>query len=265
MKTEEQKRIKILHIDDDELTLQISKKILEDENKNFIIKNYSNPDKLISELENNDYQCVIMDYLMPSITGTELAKQIRSFSDIPIIMYTGHGSEEVAVEALHAGVNDYVLKNFYMEHYELLANRINIVVQNYRYNKQLYDHKKILDAVVNTMPVYIHIYDSNLNLIHYRMNEDAKHVFSEDNIGMNILELNPKLAGSERFDKYLQVLKTGEPIQIEDYMTIGDESFYVNVSVLKINDGLGFMIFDKTQLKCLEDEKEKLLQEIKND
>ena len=104
-----------------------------------------------------------MDYLMPSINGLELAKQVRSFSDIPIIMYTGHGCEEVAVEAFYAGVNDYVLKDFYIDHYKLLANRINVIVQNHRYNSQLYDYMKILESVVNTIPVYIHIYDKNLN------------------------------------------------------------------------------------------------------
>ncbi len=54
---------------------------------------------------------VVTDLQMPGVNGLELVAAIRkSFSQIPVILMTGKGSEEIAVEALHAGAASYVPK-----------------------------------------------------------------------------------------------------------------------------------------------------------
>ena len=49
---------------------------------------------------------------MPKMNGIELAQKIRETSDIPIILYTGQGSEEVAELAFSVGIDDYLRKEF---------------------------------------------------------------------------------------------------------------------------------------------------------
>ena len=256
------KEVRIIHIDDEAPTLEITKTFLEKENSRFNIYSYKDPENFMKEVKKGNYDCILTDYLMPTINGIDLANKIRLFSDIPIIMYTGHGSEEVASKAINAGINDYVMKEFYPDHYKVLANRISLVVSDYINMKELDDLRKILEIFVDSMPIYMHVYDADLNLVYYNLNKNAKYTFSQDSIGKNILELNSKLRNSERYEKYLHVLRTGEPMIIEDYLTIGKDKFYVSISVFKVRDGLGLMIFDNTIVRHLETENRKLTSEL---
>ena len=62
---------------------------------------------------------VVTDLSMPNMNGLELCKRLRSVSQIPIIVLSVRGEEQIKVEALDAGADDYVTKPFSMD--ELLA------------------------------------------------------------------------------------------------------------------------------------------------
>ena len=62
---------------------------------------------------------VVTDLSMPNMNGLELCKRLRSISQIPIIVLSVRGEEQIKVEALDAGADDYVTKPFSMD--ELLA------------------------------------------------------------------------------------------------------------------------------------------------
>jgi len=59
------------------------------------------------------YHVMLLDYRLPGMNALELLKELRQVHkvDIPIIMITGHGDEDVAVQALKLGATDYVVKN----------------------------------------------------------------------------------------------------------------------------------------------------------
>ncbi|MBI9061797.1 MAG: response regulator [Marinilabiliaceae bacterium] len=65
-----------------------------------------------SEDEECEFQVVLMDYNLPGLTAIELAKEIRQERklDIPIVIVTSQGSEEVAIQALKLGVDEYLVK-----------------------------------------------------------------------------------------------------------------------------------------------------------
>jgi len=78
----------------------------------------------IDRLEDN-IDCVVSDYEMPDIDGLELLRRIRQRdADIPFILFTARGSEEIASEAISAGVTDYLQKGVGTDQYAVLANRI---------------------------------------------------------------------------------------------------------------------------------------------
>ncbi len=62
---------------------------------------------------------VITDLAMPNVTGSQLCRRVRAFSEIPIIVLSVRGEERQKIEALDAGADDYVTKPFSMN--ELLA------------------------------------------------------------------------------------------------------------------------------------------------
>jgi len=66
------------------------------------------------------YDCVVMDIMMPVMTGIEALRQIRSSGNVvPVILLTAKAEVEDRVEGLDAGADDYLTKPFAME--ELLA------------------------------------------------------------------------------------------------------------------------------------------------
>lgn len=66
---------------------------------------------LAQALDNSKFDLVVTDYQLRWTTGTEVLRAIkRRYPDCPVIMFTGTGNEEVAVEAMKAGLDDYVLK-----------------------------------------------------------------------------------------------------------------------------------------------------------
>jgi len=119
----------VIHVDDDAQTLSMSKRILEDIDPELVIETFTSPEDAIYALQNQRNDCVVSDYQMPQLNGIELARRVRKFSNIPFIIYTGRGSEEVAEAAFTVGVDDYLRKEVNISHYQVLARRIRASVE----------------------------------------------------------------------------------------------------------------------------------------
>jgi len=141
--------LKILHVDDEENQLEFTKLFLEQIDKDIKIKSVLTPEEALKLQEEDSFDCIISDYKMLSMNGIELAEKLREKSDVPFILYTGHGSEEVAEKAFNAGVDDYLRKEAEPTHYQVLAKRIRHTVEKHR-TDELY--KKVVeesrDAIV---------------------------------------------------------------------------------------------------------------------
>lgn len=70
---------------------------------------------------------ILLDLGLPDKDGIDVIKELRSFSEVPILVVSARGQEREKIEALDLGVNDYITKPFYMG--ELMA-RIRVVERN---------------------------------------------------------------------------------------------------------------------------------------
>lgn len=61
---------------------------------------------------NNTYDMVLLDIMLPKLTGYEVCQQIREFSDVPIIMLTAKGDDMDKILGLEYGADDYITKPF---------------------------------------------------------------------------------------------------------------------------------------------------------
>ena len=101
----------ILHVDDDVCLLEVSKQILLMEN-NFEVENVTSVDEAFQKIEQQPYDAIVSDYEMPQKNGLEFLKELREQkNDIPFILFTGKGREDVAVKALNLGADSYINKN----------------------------------------------------------------------------------------------------------------------------------------------------------
>jgi len=102
---------KILVVDDEKDIGKVLAKILEI--SGYEVHNaYSGVEALKAVKEINP-ELVLLDYMMPDLTGLDVLRGIKSYSeDIYVVMVTGRGSEEVAASVMKAGASDYVIKPF---------------------------------------------------------------------------------------------------------------------------------------------------------
>ncbi|WP_276274248.1 PAS domain S-box protein [Haloarcula litorea] len=135
--------IEILHIEDDPSFADLVATFLEREQDAFTVRTETDPRDALAILEADtcSVDCIVSDYDMPGLDGLAVLERVReTHPEIPFILFTGKGSEEIASEAITAGVTDYLQKAGGTEQYSVLANRIQNAVGGYRaerYNRGL--------------------------------------------------------------------------------------------------------------------------------
>jgi PAS domain S-box-containing protein len=105
-----QAKLSVLYVDDEADLLELVKLFLES-TEEFQIDTASSARAALELIERKQYDAIISDYQMPEINGIELLKIIRARSiDLPFILFTGKGREEVVIEAYEHGADSYVQK-----------------------------------------------------------------------------------------------------------------------------------------------------------
>jgi PAS domain S-box-containing protein len=104
-------KLRILHVDDDAEFIAVAKQCLEEQYQ-FQVDTTSSAEEALKKLENSEYDAIISDYQMPGKNGLELLRALRQQGrDIPFILLTCKSKEEVAIEALNSGVEQYITKH----------------------------------------------------------------------------------------------------------------------------------------------------------
>ncbi|MFC6614299.1 PAS domain S-box protein [Halopenitus salinus] len=124
--------IRVLHVDDDASFGELAADFLERVDDRFEVRTAHDASEGLDRITERTPDCIVSDYEMPGPDGLEFLENVREeHPDLPFILFTGKGSEEVASDAISAGATDYLQKGSDTEQYELLANRIrNVVEQN---------------------------------------------------------------------------------------------------------------------------------------
>ncbi|ELZ85726.1 multi-sensor signal transduction histidine kinase [Haloferax elongans ATCC BAA-1513] len=128
--------VHVLYVDDDHDLVDLVTLFLESQNETISVTGVTTAEDALTVLDEQDIDCIVSDYQMPEQNGLQLLEQIREGRfDLPFILYTGHGSEEIAGEAIAKGVTEYMQKESGSEQYAVLANRILLSVQRHRANQ----------------------------------------------------------------------------------------------------------------------------------
>ncbi len=69
-------------------------------------------EEALEMVRNNHYDLVLLDLMLPKIDGMEVCRQIRSFSDVPVIFLTAKGDDMDKILGLESGADDYITKPF---------------------------------------------------------------------------------------------------------------------------------------------------------
>lgn len=111
MKPSNPKCLKLLIIDDDSLFLEIAVEIIREAFAGSTICTMLDASNIDDIIGSGAFDGLIIDYKMPVVDGITVARGVRTrFPYLPIVLVTGAGDEEIATQALHGGVTDYLPK-----------------------------------------------------------------------------------------------------------------------------------------------------------
>lgn len=69
-------------------------------------------EEALEKVRENKYDIILLDIMLPKLTGLEVCQQIREFSDVPIVMLTAKGDDMDKILGLEYGADDYITKPF---------------------------------------------------------------------------------------------------------------------------------------------------------
>ena len=153
----------VLVVDDNPRNIQIVGNILVEQNYNIA---YSTDGKRALELaNNNDFDLILLDIMMPEMDGFEVCKHLRANEatiDVPVIFLTAKTDEDSIVKGFKAGANDYVTKPFNSA--ELLA-RVKTQLELHSKRKQLDSLNRNLESIVRERTAQLEIANEQLGRI----------------------------------------------------------------------------------------------------
>lgn len=130
----------ILIIDDEKSIRNVLRDILEYEK--YEVDEAANGPEAITLIKKEKYDVILCDIKMPKMDGIEVLEQITSLCDTPVVMISGHGTIDTAVEAIKKGAYDYLAK-------PLDLNRTLITIRNAMDKSRLITETKILKKKVS--------------------------------------------------------------------------------------------------------------------
>ena len=134
---------KILIIEDESSIRRVLTKILSEENETYKVEEAEDGLMGFEKIKNTDYDLVLCDIKMPKMDGVEVLEATKKIKpEIPIVMISGHGDMETAIQTMRLGAFDYISKPPDL-------NRLLNTVRNALDKKQLVVENKILKKKVS--------------------------------------------------------------------------------------------------------------------
>jgi PAS domain S-box-containing protein len=233
----QKKPIRVLHVDDELGFLKIAKQCLEMQGA-FQVDTASSAEEAMKKIKKETYDAIVSDYQMPGKDGLQFLRELRANrNSIPFIIFTGKGREEVAIEALNLGADQYLNKTgdpatVYCE----LAHGIQQAVEKNKTEEEL---RRFSGAVKSSLDGII-ICDANGRIID--VNDAITRTYGSTDerelIGKNSLDLlapeeldramkNLKQLlqeGGIRRGEYTAITKSGRRIPAEISVTLLEDS-----------------------------------------
>jgi len=212
--------IRLLHVDDEPDFAETAAAFLERENDRLRVETASDAEEALERLEASAFDCIVSDYDMPGRNGIEFLEAVREeCPELPLILFTGKGSEEVASDAISAGVTDYLQKEGGTDQYTLLANRVQNAVSARQSATEAKRRRHRLEQILKTVPSCV-----------VQLDRDGQFVFANqravDVLGLSQSEVKDRAYNDPDWDirdldgdpipdaelPFRQVLDTGEPL-----------------------------------------------------
>ncbi len=178
--------INILIVEDDNSINTLLARLMEKNGYN-VVQAYSGTEAML-HIEAKDFQLVLLDLMLPGITGEELIKNIRKTREMPVIVISAKIDKKNKVELLNLGADDYITKPFDIE--EVSARIYSNLRRYMKFNNNNDVNQNLIYKDINlnkeTKEVYVNNKEINFTAREFRILElllsHPKKVFSKANL-----------------------------------------------------------------------------------
>ncbi|WP_436901847.1 PAS domain-containing protein [Halovenus halobia] len=231
--------ISVLYVNNDADFADLARTKLLAADPDFSITTAGTADEALELLETSPVDCVVTSYALPEGTAIDLLGRLQSARpELPTILFTGRGSEQIASEATQAGVSDYIPIRSDQNNFELLARRIQTLVDAARKNETAERMTTRFRRTLERTTDAIYAVDDEWRVEY--MNEQMADRVDHDPaaiIGTTIWEEFPSIVGTELEERYRTAMETGEPTSFEQ--RLGEPfDYWVEVRVFPDDDGM---------------------------
>lgn len=145
--------VSVLYVDDEGDLLMIGKIFLERTGV-FRVDTMTSAQNALSSSHIPSYDAIVSDYQMPEMDGIEFLKAVREqYGDIPFILFTGRGREEVVIEAINNGADFYLQKGGEPKsQFAELSHKIRQAVRRKQAEKSVRESEKRVSDIINFLP-----------------------------------------------------------------------------------------------------------------
>jgi PAS domain S-box-containing protein len=167
-------RIRVLYVDDEPGLLEIGRLFLEGR-KEFQVDTLESAQDALNGSAIRRCEAIVSDYHMPGMDGIDFLKSVRhQFSDLPFILFTGRGREEVVIEAINNGADFYLQKGGDpTAQFAELAHKIRQAVARRRAElsrvkaeEDLRENEERLRSLVEMLPVGVLVHDQKGKILY---------------------------------------------------------------------------------------------------
>jgi len=260
--------IRLLLVDDNEDDRKIAIRELTRDFPTIAITQISDASELEDAFNSGaEFDLLITDYQLPWSDGLRVINRAKQrWPQMPVIMFTGTGNEEVAVQAMKAGVYDYVLKT--PRHYARLTAAVRGALHKRDHARELAAAEARYTTLFDTVPVGLFRATPHGKLL------DVNPAFAAllgrdrvDLVGQNFAELHPEAADFERWREQLE--REGAVAWVESrFKTAGNQIRWIKIHAKALRDPVTREILyegsveDVTSSKEAEAERENLIAEL---
>ena len=239
---------RVLHVDDEPDLSEMVGIFLGRADERFEIAQATSASMGLDKLSEQTFDCVISDYDMPGCNGIEFLEEVREeFPELPFILFTGKGTEEIASDAISAGVTDYLQKQGGTDQYTVLANTVSNAIEHSRSTQVVRQREQQLQTVLDCVTDAIVEVDSNWRFT--LVNQQAEELYEMDEehlLGRDFWEVFSEAIDTRFEAEYRQVMDAREPTSFVEHFPRLDGWFDIE-AYPKTEGGIGFYFVEVTE------------------